>query len=153
MIEGVILTDLKIIGDERGEIRHFMRCDRPPFDKFGEVYFSMAYPSVVKAWHLHKEMTLNYVCVVGKVLIALYDERNGSDTCGDIETFILSDHEPDYKLLTIPPGVWNGFRAIRGWASSAIIANCATHPHDPDEIKRCPAKEFDFDWGPHRVSG
>lgn len=152
MIEGVILTDLKIIGDERGEIRHFMRCDRPPFDKFGEVYFSMVYPSVVKAWHLHKEMTLNYVCVVGVAFVALYDGRPESNTFKNIMIFELFDHGPGYKLLTIPPGIWNGFRVPVRWADPVIIANCATHPHDPDEIERYPLDRVDFSWGPHKVS-
>lgn len=153
MIEGVILTDLKIIGDERGEIRHFMRCDRPPFDKFGEVYFSMVYPNVVKAWHSHKVMTINYVCVVGVVLIGLCDRRPLSPTFGRTEAHILADHDLSYRMLTIPPGVWNGFRTTVGWAEPSIIANCATHPHDPDEIERYPLEEVDFHWGHHKVSG
>lgn len=153
MIEGVKLTDLKIIGDERGEIRHFMRCDTPPFEKFGEVYFSTVYPNAVKAWHLHKVMTLNYVCVLGLVEIVLYDGRIESDTHLQFNEIRLADHGVGYKLLTIPPGVWNGFRSPAGWADPVIIANCATHPHDPDEIERGDADTFDFDWGPYKVSG
>lgn len=153
MIEGVKLTDLKIIGDERGEIRHFMRCDKPPFEQFGEVYFSQVYPDVVKAWHVHKEMTLNYVCVVGVVEIALFDAREESVTFRECDTFMLADHGPLYKLLTIPPGVWNGFRAPVGWAEPVLIANCATLPHDPDEIERYILAHVDFDWGPHKISG
>jgi dTDP-4-dehydrorhamnose 3,5-epimerase len=153
MIDGVILTDLKIIRDGRGEIRHFMSRDRPPFDQFGEVYFSQVYPNTVKAWHEHKEMTLNYVCVVGVVEIALFDARVESATHNVCITFMLADHGPDYKLLTVPPGVWNGFRAPVGWAESVLIANCATLPHDQNEIERHPLASVDFDWGPHEVSG
>lgn len=153
MIEGVILTDLKIIGDERGEIRHFMRCDKPPFEKFGEVYFSMVYPDVVKAWHVHKKMTLNYVCVIGLIEIGLFDGRIESDTHLEADKIRLADHGVGYKLLTIPPGVWNGFRAPVGWAEPVLIANCATLPHDPDEIERYPLEEVKYDWGSHKVSG
>ncbi|MBI2494081.1 MAG: dTDP-4-dehydrorhamnose 3,5-epimerase, partial [Candidatus Rokubacteria bacterium] len=32
------------------------------------------------------------------------------------------------------PGVWNGFTGLG--AAPAIVANCATIPHDPDEIVR-----------------
>lgn len=153
MIEGVKLTELKIIGDERGEIRHFMRCDAPPFEKFGEVYFSLVYPDVVKAWHVHKEMTLNYVCVVGVVEITLFDAREESVTFRQCTTFTLIDHGVGYKLLTIPPGVWNGFRAPIGWAEPVLIANCATLPHDPTEIERHILACVDFDWGPYKLSG
>jgi len=153
VIEGGVLTDLKIIGDERGEIRHFMRCDKPPFEQFGEVYFSLIFPDTVKAWHSHKEMTLNYVCVIGLVEIGLFDGRIESDTHLETDKIRLADHGVGYKLLTIPPGVWNGFRAPVGWAEPVLVANCASLPHDPDEIERYPLEEVSYNWGPHKVSG
>ena len=153
MIDGVKLTDLKVIGDERGEIRHFMRCDKPPFEQFGEVYFSTIYPDVVKAWHSHKTMTLNYVCVVGVVLIVLCDKRPASKTHEEIGVYTLADYGLNYRLLTVPPGVWNGFRVPFGWVEPSTISNCATHPHDPDEIERYPLEDVEYTWGPHKVSG
>jgi len=153
MIEGVKITNLKIIDDERGEIRHFMRCDKPPFEKFGEVYFSQIYPNVVKAWHSHKIMTLNYVCVVGIVHVVLCDKRPESTTHGEVSVHVLADHGENHIMLTVPPGVWNGFRVRAGWADPAIISNCATHPHDPAEIERYPLEDVDYNWGPYRISG
>ena len=45
MIEGVILTPLKQISDERGKVMHMLRWkDSPVFSKFGEIYFSCTYP-------------------------------------------------------------------------------------------------------------
>ena len=76
MIEGVLLEKVSCIMDCRGEIRHFMRNDDPLFTKFGEVYFSTVFPDTVKGWHLHTEMTLNYVCVVGKSLCRLISLRS-----------------------------------------------------------------------------
>ena len=40
----------------------------------------------------------------------------------------------NYYLLTVPPLVWNGWKGIGG--EEAIVANCATLPHDPNEIIR-----------------
>ncbi len=59
IIEGVKVISLRRIPDERGTICHMLRCTDPHFIQFGEIYFSTAYPGVIKAWHLHKEMTLN----------------------------------------------------------------------------------------------
>ena len=73
MIEGVILTPLKQIFDERGKVMHMLRCDDEAFNQFGEVYFSCTHPGVVKAWHLHKRMTLNYAKYLIKFV--LYDDR------------------------------------------------------------------------------
>ena len=39
MIEGVKISHLKIISDDRGKIMHMIRADSPIFKKFGEIYF------------------------------------------------------------------------------------------------------------------
>ncbi len=78
MIAGVRVEPLKQIPDERGKILHMMRCDTPGFEKFGEIYFSAVYPGVIKGWHIHKEMTLNYAVPIGHVKMVLYDERPDS---------------------------------------------------------------------------
>lgn len=54
MIDGVTLTPFGQIFDEPGKVMHMLREDSPVFSRFGEIYFSYTYPSVVKAWHLHK---------------------------------------------------------------------------------------------------
>ena len=90
MIEGVKITKLKQLVDERGKIMHMIRNDSPIFDKFGEIYFSTINPGYIKAWHLHKEATLNYVCIKGKVNLVLYDDRNKSKSAGVYQNFLLS---------------------------------------------------------------
>ena len=60
MIDGVIIAPLKQILDERGKVMHMLKATDPVFKSFGEIYFSCIYPNVVKAWHIHHEMTLNY---------------------------------------------------------------------------------------------
>lgn len=160
MIEGVRITDLKIIEDERGSVRHMLTWNDPHFDQFGEIYFSTIKTGVVKAWHLHKRMTLNYACVRGEVMVGLYDLRSESTTFGEQRKIYLADNGSNYRLLTIPPGVWNGFRQSADMVREAIfdeawIANCSTLPHDPDEITRMDPGDFPatFDWGIYEVAG
>ena len=38
MIDGVVLTPLKQIFDERGKVMHMMREDSPTFSRFGEIW-------------------------------------------------------------------------------------------------------------------
>ena len=66
MIEGVKISKLKIISDDRGKVMHMLRNDSQVFKSFGEVYFSTIYENKIKAWHLHKESYLNYVCMFEK---------------------------------------------------------------------------------------
>jgi dTDP-4-dehydrorhamnose 3,5-epimerase len=144
MIEGVQLHPLKQIADERGKIMHMLRCDDPHFEQFGEIYFSMVYPGVIKGWHQHKHMTLNYAVIVGMIKLVLYDERKNSPTYGELQEVFLG--EDNYVLVRIPPMVWNGFKGIG--TVPAIVANCATLPHDPQEIIRLdPFKnQIPYDW-------
>ena len=73
MIEGVVITPLKKIEDNRGAVMHMMRKDTKVFKNFGEIYFSLTFPNAIKAWHMHKEMILNYACIVGYVKFVLFD--------------------------------------------------------------------------------
>lgn len=132
MIDGVFLHPLRQICDERGKVMHMLRADDPHFERFGEIYFSVVYPGAIKAWHLHKEMALNYAVVHGNIKMALYDDRPGSPTYGELqELFIGTDN---YLLVHVPPLVWNGFKGIG--VQPAVVANCATVPHRGDEIVR-----------------
>ena len=146
MIDGVLISPLKQILDERGKIMHMLRSDDEHFEKFGEIYFSFIYPGVVKAWHLHKKMKLNYAVPYGRIKLVLYDDRKDSPSRGELmELFIGVE---DYKLVTIPTMVWNGFKGLGNEIS--IVANCATLPHDPEEIIRVDPflNDIPYDWGP-----
>ena len=132
MIHDVQIKQLQKIPDERGTIMHMLRVDDPSFDGFGEIYFSTVYPGVVKGWHLHTKMVLNYAVIQGCIKLVLYDEREKSPTMGELMEFFLG--EDNYSLVKIPPGVWNGFKGIG--TKESIVANCSSIPHDPNEIKR-----------------
>ena len=132
MIHGVRITKLKQIFDERGKVMHMMRNDSEVFDKFGEIYFSTSYPGVVKAWHRHKEMTLNYAVLYGEIKFVLFDDRTASPTKGQIQELFISPQ--NYVLVSVPPMIWNGFKCIG--THESIVANCADVPHKPKEIDR-----------------
>ena len=89
-------------------------------------------------------MTLNYACVSGRIKLVLYDDREDSNTRGELmEIFLGPDH---YSLVQIPPRVWNGFKGIGD--RMAIVANCSTHPHDPSKTQRLDPSDtrIPYDW-------
>lgn len=143
-IEGLQVSPLRRIPDERGAVLHMLRNDSDSFERFGELYFSTVYPGAIKAWHLHKEMTLNYAVPVGMVKLVCYDDRDSSPTRGNLVELHIG--ELNYVLVTIPPLVWNGFKGEG--TSTALIANCATVPHSPDEIIRLDpfSTDIPYDW-------
>lgn len=144
MIDGVIVTPLRQIFDERGKVMHMLRNDSSVYEKFGEIYFSCANPGAVKAWHLHQKMVLNYAVIFGELKFVLYDDRENSPTRGLVQEMFLSPE--NYCLVTIPPLIWNGFKGIG--TKTTIVANCSTLPHDPAEIHRKKPSDpsIPYDW-------
>ena len=131
-IAGVIITPKKIIPDDRGKIIHIMKSSDSIFKSFGEVYCSTVYPGIVKGWHKHQKMTLNYIVLKGIIKFVLYDDRPGSDSYNVFQEIYLGEH--NHIMVTVPPMVWNGFKGI-GIEESMVI-NFTDIPHDPDEILR-----------------
>jgi dTDP-4-dehydrorhamnose 3,5-epimerase len=130
LIEGVTLTELRQISDERGTVLHMLRSDAAEFTRFGECYFSEVFPGATKAWKRHRAQTQNLAVPWGRIRVVIYDEREGSSTQGRLQVLELG--RPDaYLRLRIPPGLWYGFSCIS--ATPALLANCADLPHDTKE--------------------
>lgn len=140
MIQDVSISPLQIIPDERGCVRHVIRSDNFDFEKFGETYVSEIYKGVVKAWHGYPTKRIHYAVVKGMVKLALYDSRKTSQTFGQIETLFVGDE--NYIRVTIPPGVFNGFKGIR----DSMVVVTASEPFSEEGIIRFPADYFAYDW-------
>lgn len=132
MIKEALVIPLKKICDERGMIMQMLKSSDPHFEKFGEIYFSTAYPGAIKGWHEHTAQTQFYAVIKGMIKLVLYDNRPKSPTYKELMELFIGDD--NYQLVRIPSGVINGYKAIG--ADSAIVANCATLPHDPNETLR-----------------
>ncbi len=131
-IEGVVIKKLNKIPDERGSIFHMLKREDAEFNDFGEIYFSTIYPGAIKGWHIHTEMELNYAVLYGEIKLVLYDDRKESKTKGNLMEIFTG--EKNYLLVKIPSLVWNGFKGVG--TKEAIVANCTTISHRPDEIER-----------------
>lgn len=147
MIDGVKVKDLSVIPDDRGYLMEMLRSDDPEFQQFGQVYMTVVYPGVVKAWHYHKKQTDHFVCVAGMAKVALHDAREGSLTRGETNTFVIGWQRQ--RLLIIPPGVYHGFTPAG--PEPASIINVPTELYDrdePDEFRRpFDDSEIGYDWG------
>lgn len=144
MIEGVKITSLKKIKDQRGSVLTMLRSDSKVFNTFGEIYFSTIFNNSIKAWHLHKEAYLNYACITGKVKLVLFDDRRKSSSYGQYSEYILTPE--NYFLITIPSYIWNGFKGLD--KNESIVANCMTLPHNENEMirKDHDDKYFSYNW-------
>jgi len=144
MIDGVKIVPLRQIVDERGKIMHMLKATDPHFVGFGEIYFSTAWPGTVKAWHIHQTMTVNNAVITGRAKLVMYDLRENSPTNGELQEVFFG--EDNYVLVQIPPGIANGYKVFGD--GPAIMANCASEPHDPTEMLRKPpfTDDIPYDW-------
>ena len=135
-VEQILVTPLKRISVDGGDVMHAMKCSDPGFVGFGEAYFSSIDRGAVKAWKRHLRMTLNLVVPVGRVRFILVDDRGAIR-----EEFLGSDR---YARLTVPPGIWFGLSGLA--APYSLVLNLADIPHDPVEVERKSESEFAIQW-------
>ena len=137
LIDRVLLVPQKIIPVPGGDVLHALRCSGEGFAGFGEAYFSQVTPGATKAWKRHRLMNLNLVVPVGRVAIGVVDmdARRGRIYELGLES---------YSRLTIPPGLWAGFRGIA--AETSLMLNVANIEHDPEESDCMSEAAFGFSW-------
>ena len=136
--DDILVTPLKRIPTVGGDVLHALKKTDAGFDGFGEIYFSWVEQGAIKAWKYHKRMTMNLVVPVGEVsfVFHLTNQKNNFRT--------ENIGEERYVRLTVPPGIWFGFRG-RG-SGQSLLMNLADMAHDPDEILRETTSEFIYNW-------
>lgn len=140
MIEGVLLTPLKVVANPKGDIYHAIKASAPGYQGFGEVYFSTVTKGVTKGWKRHNRLALNLVAPVGEIEITLHDGRPGSATFR--EFFVVSiGIDLNYQRLTVPPGIWVAFR---GNGEFNILMNIIAEEHDPSEADNIPLEDITY---------
>lgn len=136
-LEQIIITPLKRISVPGGDVLHALKCTDDGFRGFGEAYFSTVEAGAIKAWKLHRRMTLNLVVPIGEVRFVFIPE---DDQTWQTETIGISN----YARLTVPPKIWFGFQGLA--VPFSLILNMANIPHEPDEVERKPLEAFDYGW-------
>jgi dTDP-4-dehydrorhamnose 3,5-epimerase len=114
-----------------------LRRDDDLFVQFGQVYLTTTYSGVVKAWHYHKKQDDFITCVKGMLKLALFDDRDGSSTRGEVNEFFIGDHNP--MIVKVPKMVYHGWKCIS--VEEALVINVPTEPYDrenPDEYRLDP---------------
>ena len=135
-VSQIFITPLKRIQVSGGDVLHGMKCSDPGYIDFGEAYFSIVASGAIKAWKRHRRMTLNCVVPMGTVLFAFIDEE------GAIREEIIGTNR--YVRLTVPPGIWFGFKGF--FSPYSMLMNVADIPHDSGEIERKNLHEINYNW-------
>lgn len=137
-IEGVILKDLNVLLDGRGDVIELW--SRPWVEKEGFEVPNHCYQSatdfgVVKCWHLHEIHTDQFTVTRGKIQVTLVDIREDSPTFGHVNVIFMGTEKA--RLLKIPAGIMHGWKCLS--QPEVIVVNFQTHPYDAQD-------EFKFPW-------
>ncbi len=135
-MDGVILTPLKQIFNQSGDIFHAMKKSDNGFAGFEEAYFSTIHKNNIKGWKKHTKMTLNLVVPIGEIEFTIYNDMSK-------EFFNIVLSQKNYQRLTIEPNLWMAFR---GKEDYNMLLNLASIEHNPSEAINIDIKEISYAW-------
>lgn len=136
-LDDVLITPLARIPTTGGDVLHGMKHRDAGYAGFGEIYFSWVTSGAVKAWKRHTRMTMNIVVPVGQVRFVFHLDGNSEFRVEEIGVI-------RYARLTVPPGVWFGFKGLANIQS--LVVNIADIPHDPKEGEQRDPAGIEYDW-------
>lgn len=121
---------------------HFNEDDRAqrildpfPFIEGGQINISYVNSTEhVVAWHKHNIQSDHWLCVKGSFKIGLSD---GKETKFEY----LSDKNP--RVLTIPPGIYHGYKALE---PGSILLYYLTEKYNPEDEFRSEVGSFGESW-------
>ena len=131
----IIITPLKKINLEDGDVLHALKASEDEFHGFKEAYFSTIKRNKIKAWKRHLLMTMNLIIPVGKVQFNFYDNNKNL-----LKNTIVG--EDNYCRITVPPMIWFGFKGLSSHTS--YILNISDEIHNPSEVEREPLSFLNF---------
>lgn len=131
LINGLQLSDTKIIENDNGNILRILRNDDIGFYGFGEAYISTIKYNSIKAWKKHHLMTSNLIVPIGLIKVVVYDDRVNSPTQNLINEFIIGPS--NYKRITIPPNLYYGFAGLSKNLNHLVNISNITHDINEQE--------------------
>ena len=131
----IIITPLKRIDMEEGDVLHALKSSEDEFNGFKEAYFSTIKKNKIKAWKRHLRMTMNLIIPVGRVQFNFYDNNKNP-----LKNIIVG--EDNYCRITVPPVIWFGFKGLS--SRTSYILNISDETHNPSEVERKPLSFLNF---------
>jgi dTDP-4-dehydrorhamnose 3,5-epimerase len=134
------LQRIKVIG---GDVLHIVKNTDPGFQTFGEAYFSEVKFGAVKAWKLHKQMQMNLIVPIGTVKFVF-----SINLKNDYRIEVIGEN--NYNRITVPPGIWFGFKGLT--QPSSLVLNVSNVLYSKDEIDQIPADSISYNWATENTS-
>ena len=145
LVRDVLMHPLKVNRDESGILVETLRSDWKGIYGEGRE-FAMQYFSVTKSgvardeavWHYHPQQEDRFLVAQGEIIVAIADNRQGSETFGFLNVFHMRS-EVDPYILLIPKSTLHGFLVVS--PTPAVLLNFPTLLYNPSEEQRLPYGE------------
>lgn len=118
LIKDVVIRKLTMHKDESGLLVETLRGDWQDVFKtpFAMQYLSITPSGLIRdedKWHVHQKQNDRFICISGRIVTALYDDREGSVTKGQKNLFIMGpEKEEEMYVVVIPKEVYHGFAVV-----------------------------------------
>ena len=133
-LTGVKTQEIKRIPDERGIFTEIFRKDWKDLiekDNIAQANFSITYPNIIRAWHMHLKGQIDYFIVLkGAMKICAYD-----DETEELDEIVSTGQ--NLQIVRMPGHYWHGFKAVGN--EPAMLLYFTTNLYDyaqPDEERR-----------------
>jgi dTDP-4-dehydrorhamnose 3,5-epimerase-like enzyme len=148
-IDGVVLRSLPSVNYEYGVLSELHHADWDTFydEPIEHMYVISNGPNSRSDWHVHYKTVDRYVLLNGAIDIALFDNREDSETHNSLILVTLNAvGNSGFHALKIPVGVWHTFKSDVGFT---LLNN--KYPkydrHDPDKyVMPLSNDRVDFHW-------
>jgi len=131
----VTKQNITVITDKKNTIKKYYRDGDNIIKPPREVYTSTIHRNEIRAWKRHKLVFVNLSVILGEIRVI---------STLDLKKFQIANVSAySDSLITIPPGIWYGFKGI---SEEAMIINLASEVHSEEELERISAQLGNFDW-------
>ena len=134
----ILVTPLKRIEVLGGDVFHALKCGDSTYAGFGEAYFSWVKSGAVKAWKFHTQMHINLAVPIGNVKFVFFLKEATNPFR------VINASVDNYVRITVPPGVWFGFKGCS--LGDSLILSIANIEHNESELHRRHVDEIPFCW-------
>jgi dTDP-4-dehydrorhamnose 3,5-epimerase len=135
LIDGVTVTEIKNVVTGRGYLTEIYRSEwKLEPAAVAQVFQTVLERGAISAWHAHAKTTDRLFVSTGRILIVLYDARQGSSTHGRLNQFRFGSVRP--ALVTVPAGIWHGVQNIANEQSVLLnlVSECYSY-ENPDHYR------------------
>mgnify|MGYP001162559427 CR=1 FL=1 len=136
-------TNLKIILNDKGNIRKMLDKNDPDFKGFGEIYLTDINFNAIKGWKLHRNKTSNLLVVQGHVKFVAWSPMEPK-IFESYSIGLLENESYEYSRITIGPNIWFAFIGLHKPVSR--ILNLSNKVNNETISENMDLKSVNYKW-------